>query len=361
MEPTSYNAERQGASGQGAQWIFGTDKFSDEDHARIQQALNTALSWDQINSRPGGGGKKVPYLAGHTVIENANKVFGFAGWDSSILHLSLDYKSEDGRFWMAGATAIVRIALANGCGHEDVGNSHMKDRDKGEVLSRVKKAAVTDAKKRALRLFGAQLGSQMMDKEGLKETEITHKQNQRELKANQQREARMRKEQQQLQQQQQQQQSHPDQTGGSPRSGVYPAGRPPPQQQQHQQQQHQQQQQKFRQQQQQHQRAHIPNGRPHTPQPGQQHPPLAGSGGSSGGSSASSPRVVPQQIPPVPAGGGGPTTAAPGGAVAAAMSGRGPLRESSPNKAASFRNSAGGSGSSAGTAGHRQLVDPMVD
>ncbi|CAB1106049.1 unnamed protein product [Ectocarpus sp. CCAP 1310/34] len=93
MEPTSYNAERQGTSGQGAQWIFGTDKFSDEDHARIQEALNTALSWDQINSRPGGGGKKVPYLAGHTVIENANKVFGFAGWDSSILHLSLDYVS----------------------------------------------------------------------------------------------------------------------------------------------------------------------------------------------------------------------------------------------------------------------------
>lgn len=25
------------------------------------QALNTALSWDQINSRPGGGGKKVLY------------------------------------------------------------------------------------------------------------------------------------------------------------------------------------------------------------------------------------------------------------------------------------------------------------
>lgn len=40
---------------------------------------------------------------------------------------------------MAGATAIVRITLANGCGHEDVGNAHMKDRDKGEVLSRVKK------------------------------------------------------------------------------------------------------------------------------------------------------------------------------------------------------------------------------
>lgn len=37
--------------------------------------------------------QKVNYLAGHTVFENANKVFGFAGWDSSILHLSVDYVS----------------------------------------------------------------------------------------------------------------------------------------------------------------------------------------------------------------------------------------------------------------------------
>lgn len=43
-----------------------------------------------------GGGRlrtQVNYLAGHTVIENANKAFGFNGWDSSILHLSTDYVS----------------------------------------------------------------------------------------------------------------------------------------------------------------------------------------------------------------------------------------------------------------------------
>lgn len=51
-------------------------------------------------------------------------------------------KSDDGRFWMASATAIVRVALGNGCGHEDVGNAHLKDRDKGEVLQRVKKVGV---------------------------------------------------------------------------------------------------------------------------------------------------------------------------------------------------------------------------
>lgn len=35
--------------------------------------------------------EQVHYLAGHTVIETANKIFGFSGWDSSILHLSVDY------------------------------------------------------------------------------------------------------------------------------------------------------------------------------------------------------------------------------------------------------------------------------
>lgn len=32
-----YSAERPGASGQGAQWIFGTTKFTEEDHKRIQE------------------------------------------------------------------------------------------------------------------------------------------------------------------------------------------------------------------------------------------------------------------------------------------------------------------------------------
>lgn len=38
--------------------------------------------------------RKVHYLAGYTVIENANKTFGFDGWDSSVLHLSIDYVSK---------------------------------------------------------------------------------------------------------------------------------------------------------------------------------------------------------------------------------------------------------------------------
>lgn len=51
-------------------------------------------------------------------------------------------RTEDGRYWTAAATAIVRIALSNGSGHEDVGNAHLKDKDKGEVMERAKKVNI---------------------------------------------------------------------------------------------------------------------------------------------------------------------------------------------------------------------------
>jgi len=37
MEPASYNSERKGGSDQGPQWIFGADRFTDEDNRRIQE------------------------------------------------------------------------------------------------------------------------------------------------------------------------------------------------------------------------------------------------------------------------------------------------------------------------------------
>lgn len=48
MEPASYNSERHVASGQGGQWVFGTDRFTDEDNARIQEVC--MCSW-QIQFR----------------------------------------------------------------------------------------------------------------------------------------------------------------------------------------------------------------------------------------------------------------------------------------------------------------------
>lgn len=56
-------------------------------------------------------------------------------------------RTEDGRHWTAAATAIVRVALSNGSGHEDVGNAHLKDKDKGEVMERAKKARPVSSKR----------------------------------------------------------------------------------------------------------------------------------------------------------------------------------------------------------------------
>lgn len=37
----------------------------------------------------------------------------------------------------------MRVALPNGSGHEDVGNAHLKDKEKGELLERVKKVGLS--------------------------------------------------------------------------------------------------------------------------------------------------------------------------------------------------------------------------
>ncbi|CAN0226557.1 unnamed protein product, partial [Laminaria digitata] len=284
-------------------------------------------------------------------------------------------KTEDGRFWTAAATAIVRVALSNGSGHEDVGNAHLKDRDKGEVLERVKKAAVTDATKRALRLFGTHLGGAMFNKEGLKDVERNHKQYQRELKANLQSEARERAAQQQPQlpqppPQQQQPQLPTQQQQPQQQQQQHPPPRPQ-QQQQHQQQQRQQQQR----QQQQQQQLEDPPRFDHNGTPPQQPPP-----GATSGARAFSPRPLPlprasapQMLPgfigsssgsggsgggsgggvrtPLRAGQPAASAAAAAAAVVSASSsaaparaGRGVLSESSPNQTNLGRSGNGGCG-----------------
>lgn len=44
--------------------------------------------------------------------------------------------------------------IKSGASHEDIGYGVSKDADQGSGLERAKKAAVTDARKRALRCFG---------------------------------------------------------------------------------------------------------------------------------------------------------------------------------------------------------------
>src|SRR6266446_4472419 len=60
--------------------------------ASLQAKLNQKLGPEFISQRPGpGGGPKLTYVEGWKVINLANEVFGFNGWNSSIISLTTDF------------------------------------------------------------------------------------------------------------------------------------------------------------------------------------------------------------------------------------------------------------------------------
>jgi len=72
-----------------------------------------------------------------------------------------------------GVTAVVKVTLKDGTSHEDVGYGLAENPRKGIAIENAKKEAVTDARKRALRLFGNALGNCIYDKSHLKRIKTT--------------------------------------------------------------------------------------------------------------------------------------------------------------------------------------------
>jgi len=65
-------------------------------------------------------------------------------------------------------TAVVRVTLKDGTFHEDVGYGTAENPRRGQAIEKAKKEAVSDARKRVLRLFGDALGNCLYDKSHLK-------------------------------------------------------------------------------------------------------------------------------------------------------------------------------------------------
>merc|ERR1712137_313113 len=86
----------------------------------------------------------------------------------SVIDISPDFiEEEKGRF-AVGVTAVVRITLKDGTFHEDVGYGTAEMPNRGQAIEKAKKEAVSDARKRVLRLFGDALGNCLYDKSHLK-------------------------------------------------------------------------------------------------------------------------------------------------------------------------------------------------
>jgi DNA repair and recombination protein RAD52 len=104
------------------------------------------------------------YIEGHTVIRQANEIFGFDGWSYEVKDVTRVAHDGDRPIW----TAQVRVT-AMGVQRSDIG-VNVAANNSPDSQDTAMKGAVTDALKRALRTFGDQFGNGLYDKDGIVET-----------------------------------------------------------------------------------------------------------------------------------------------------------------------------------------------
>ena len=160
--PAPATAHLEGAPGPGS-------GFSERQVAALSAPL------DRANVRQREQGRsRVSYLEGWQVIAEANRIFGFDGWERCTLisRCVAEHERPIGRDrksgWGVTYTARVRITVSAGTRtliREGSGAGHGIDADKGLAHESALKEAETDATKRALMTFGNPFGLALYDKQ----------------------------------------------------------------------------------------------------------------------------------------------------------------------------------------------------
>ena len=137
-------------------------------------ALSAPLDRANVRQREQGRGK-VAYLEGWQVIAEANRIFGFDGWQRQTIAVRCVSQAERaiGREqkpgWGVTYTARVRVTVTAGGRppliREGSGAGHGIDVDLGQAHESAIKEAETDAMKRALMTFGNPFGLALYDKQ----------------------------------------------------------------------------------------------------------------------------------------------------------------------------------------------------
>ena len=147
----------------------GTTGFSTSQVAALSAPL------DRANVRQREQGRSsVSYLEGWQVISEANRIFGFDGWQRSTLisRCVAEHERPVGRDRKSGwgVTYIARVRISITAGQrtlirEGSGAGHGIDLDLGLAHESALKEAETDATKRALMTFGNPFGLALYDKQ----------------------------------------------------------------------------------------------------------------------------------------------------------------------------------------------------
>ncbi len=126
----------------------------------LAQPLDLAI----VSQRRGRAGMIYHYLEGHTVIDQANLIFGHGGWGYELvgdvtLRQMETVGSRTGEVKTSSAySAPVRVTVVGAPSRTDVG-FHAVAEETPEGHDTALKGAVTDGMKRALRSFGVQFGN----------------------------------------------------------------------------------------------------------------------------------------------------------------------------------------------------------
>ena len=113
-------------------------------------------------------GRELSYIEGWYAISEANRIFGFDGWNRETVDSRCVLARENRGSFMAVYTAKVRITVqADGVKivREGHGSGEGRGNSPGEVHDIALKAAETDATKRALATFGKPFGLELYRKD----------------------------------------------------------------------------------------------------------------------------------------------------------------------------------------------------
>jgi len=131
------------------------------------KALGAKLNSKHVKTREKGG-FTLSYIEGWHAISEANRIFGFDGWDRETVMTNCVWETKNDRRSACSYIARVRVSIRAGdvviC-REGSGSGNGVSATLGEAHEKALKEAETDAMKRALSTFGNPFGLALYDKE----------------------------------------------------------------------------------------------------------------------------------------------------------------------------------------------------
>ena len=151
-------------NGNGVADLGGHDLLWDGLPPAVVNALEQPLDPALVSRRDGRGNRQYDYIEGHTVIDQANRIFGYGGWgyelvgDVSLRRIEkVDVRTGEVKVNYA-YSAPVRVTVNGAPSRTDIG-FHIVTEDTPEGHETAAKGAVTDGLKRAMRSFGDRFGN----------------------------------------------------------------------------------------------------------------------------------------------------------------------------------------------------------